>query len=104
MQGAHNLIIYPYAAYAELHVHAYARACAHAYVCVRAHVCVRACMCVCVHPCMCVCVPIRVYTRVRVRACACAGIEGLPLVAQISHVLLGVLPPQERASPPAAYA
>jgi len=42
--------------------------------------------------------------RVHERACACEGIEGLPLVAQLPLLPLGVLPPQERASPPAAYA
>jgi len=29
---------------------------------------------------------------------------GLPLVVQLALLPLGVLPPQERASPPAAYA
>jgi len=54
-------------------------------VCVRCEL-VRAC----VYVCVCVCV------RVRVGAYAYEGIEGA--------LLLGVFPPQERASPPAAYA
>jgi len=75
MRGAHNLIIYPDAAYARAfgllsctctrvcvraHVCVYARTCV---LCVRVHVCVRACMRVCVHVYVCMCV--------RVRVCAC---------------------------------
>ena len=131
-QGTHNLNIHPNAAYARAFcplsctctlMHARTcvcvRVCVCVYVCVRACTCVRAlftcvrvyivvylrvCVCVrahvrvcartCVRALMCVCV--RTCVRAYVRACACRGIEdALPL---------GVLPPQERASPLAAYA
>jgi hypothetical protein len=68
MRGAHNLVIYPNAAYAKafgplsctyMHIHERVRA----YVSVRAHVCVQACMCVCVRACMCVCVFARTCVR-----------------------------------------
>ena len=100
MQGAHNLIIYPNAAYARafgplsctctrMHARTCVRASAYVCVCVRARPYVRAlCTCVRVYTVMYVCVSVRcvlvhmccVYVcaractcvRVRVRVCVCA--------------------------------
>jgi hypothetical protein len=96
MQGAHNLIIYPNAAYARAfgpvsctRTRVCKRLCT--YVCVRVCVCVR-CVRTCVHAlCTCarVCVRVRVHVRARMFVCMHAHVKGL----KVPFLLVSSQPP-----------